>query len=330
MPSNVQLYSYVLYLLVPSLFAERIDFRPSRQVQADLIALHELLAPVHQLPIQLRTSSQSEFAAEAVQDSDVVIFTGRYQNAETLRAKLSPGQLLLFMGMGTNPFVIASDADLDLAARDLADIRLLNSGQDCLAPDAVFVHQSVAAPFLDTLRSELDARKYGERTDPAADYGPLYYPSAFEDTLLFLARHHDDIAHGGVVHSAQMRVDPTVLVRGLEHSRAVPEFFAPVFNLFSWDDEAELNEVLACNHYSERALGASVYGTAPSTVAQLERKHTVTRDSTLFTVDDGNQPFGGGGRMANYIATAKDLRAEPVLVSKAVADQFGAAPRTGS
>ncbi|MGG7572787.1 hypothetical protein [Streptomyces sirii] len=38
-----------------------------------------------------------------------------------------------------------------------------------------------------------------------------------------------------------------------------------------------------------------------------------------MSIDDGNAPFGGYGRMANYISDGRELRAEPVLLSKAVA-----------
>ncbi len=70
-----------------------------------------------------------------------------------------------------------------------------------------------------------------------------------------------------------------------------------------------------------------MYGEAPDLVAALRRRTTVTLDTTLLSIDDGNAPFGGFGRMANYITDGEELWAEPVLISKAVAEHYPKAPR---
>lgn len=44
----------------------------------------------------------------------------------------------------------------------------------------------------------------------------------------------------------------------------------------------------------------------------------------LTAVDDGNAPFGGRGHVANYIAYRGRLHAEPILISKAVAEHWRA------
>jgi aldehyde dehydrogenase (NAD+) len=323
MPSNVVLYSYILYLLVPSLYTDRLSFRPSRHVKDQTARIHQLLQPVHQLPIELCDLSQRTFLEQEVDPADLVVFTGRYGNAEQIRPRLRKDQLMLFFGMGVNPFVVAPDAQIPDAARDLADVRLLNTGQDCLAPDAVFVHEDIADPFLEALVAELAARRYGPYRDPEADYGPLYYEEAFDEAVRFLTRWRRHIVHGGGIDAGPLRVDPTVVVRDdLSQARTVHEFFAPVFNVFRYRDEGDLKEIFASNQYSERAMGASVYGTPGPVVTYLERKHTVTRNQTLVAVDDGNQPFGGRGRMANYASFGGSVHTEPILVSKAAADHF--------
>jgi hypothetical protein len=85
-------------------------------------------------------------------------------------------------------------------------------------------------------------------------------------------------------------------------------------------------------YFQERAMAATVYGDMPGTVELLRRRHTVSVNETVIDIEDGNAPFGGTGIRANYAALGRERRAEPLLVSKAVADHFGrdrsAAPDT--
>ncbi|KUL36041.1 aldehyde dehydrogenase [Streptomyces sp. NRRL F-4489] len=326
MPSNVILYSYALYLLVPALYTDELVFRPSSRVKDQMVRLHALLAERHRLPVTLSGASQREFLREQVLPADVVVFTGAYRNAEQIRAQLSPGQLLLFYGSGVNPFVVAPGADVARAARDAITIRTLNTGQDCLGPDLFAVHHTLLDPFLDALVSELKGLRYGPYTDPDADFGPIFYDGALEEAAQFLARNRAGIVHGGHVDFRARRLDPTVVVgEEITPRTHVPEFFAPIFNVAPWRDEESLAATLTTGMFTERALGSSVYGQAPALVEALRRRTTVTLDTTLLSIDDGNAPFGGYGRMANYISDGHEVRAEPVLVSRAVA-----AYRTGA
>ncbi|MFI6765891.1 aldehyde dehydrogenase family protein [Streptomyces sp. NPDC050355] len=320
MPSNVILYSYALYLLVPALYTDHLVFRPSSRVKDQMRRLHTLLAEQHGLPITLTGASQRDFLHDHVLPADVVVFTGAYANAEQIRAQLSPGQLFVFLGSGVNPFVVAPGADPEQAARDAIAIRVLNTGQDCLGPDLFSVHESLLDPFVDALVAELKGLRYGPYTDPDADFGPIFYDSALADGAQFLAGNRGEIVHGGHVDFRARRLDPTVVVGTEVTPRThVPEFFAPIFNVAGYRDEDALAATLTTGMFTERALGSSVYGHAPRLVEALRRRTTVTLDTTLMSIDDGNAPFGGYGRMANYISDGRELRAEPVLLSKAVA-----------
>ncbi|MFC7558501.1 aldehyde dehydrogenase family protein [Paenibacillus farraposensis] len=156
MPSNVVLYSYALYLLIPSLYVENIDFRPSSHVNEYVSLLHEKLQAVHGLPIYNRKVSQKVFMENSVIPADIVVFTGSYTNAEKIKKQIRKEQLYIFYGQGINPFIIGPDADLELAVTDVIRMRLYNSGQDCLGPDIILVHQDVRESFKDLLIKRLD------------------------------------------------------------------------------------------------------------------------------------------------------------------------------
>ncbi len=319
MPSNIPLYSYALYMLVASLYSERIVFRPSSDIKSQIQRLHALLAPVHGLPIELSGLSQRKFVTGPVREADLIVFTGDYSNAETVRERLEEDQLFLFFGRGINPFVIAPDADLAHAVQDVTRIRLYNSGQDCFGPDVVFAPQGRTEEFIGLLSAELASLRFGENSDPAADYGPIHYDSALVNCSDYLVRHTSRIRHGGRIDLRSRRIEPTVLLWGFDDKIPLAEMFAPVFNIVSYPGARRLRERLSSPYFSERALGAMVYGNDPETVKVLSERHQTCVNRTLLDAEDGNRPFGGFGMRANYLCYGGERHAGPLLMSQAVA-----------
>lgn len=323
MPSNVLLYSYVMYLVVPSLYAGHLTFRPSSKVAEQTRLLHELLAPVHGLPIELSPLSQRKFVEGPGAAAGLLVFTGTYPNAERVRASLSKEQVFVFFGQGVNPFVLGADADVDRAVDDAVRIRLHNSGQDCFGPDVFLVPARLQADFAGGLGKRLAELRFGATSDPGADYGPLHYEDALTDAVEYLQRHREAIVHGGNVDFAAAHVEPTVFLREPSEDPALREFFAPLFNVVTYDGVAALRGLLNTPYLVDRAMGAMAYGLDEETTALLARRHTVAVDRTLLDVDDGNRPFGGRGMVANYVSFNGTRTAEPLLLSKVVADYFG-------
>lgn len=322
MPSNIPLYSYALYMLVASLYSETITFRPSSAIKSQMQRLHALLAPVHGLPIKLFELSQRKFVTGPVREADLIVFTGNYSNAETVREGLAEDQLFLFFGHGINPFVIAPDADLAHAAHDVTKIRLHNSGQDCFGPDVVFAPQGRTEEFIDLLSAKLTSLRFGQNSDPAVDYGPIFYDSALVNCSDYLVRHVSRIRHGGRIDLPSRRIEPTVLLWDFDDKIPLDEMFAPVFNVVAYPSARRLRERLASPYFSERALGAMVYGNDPETVKILTERHQTCVNHTLLDAEDGNRPFGGLGMRANYISYGGERHAEPLLISQAVAQNL--------
>ncbi|GGP79852.1 aldehyde dehydrogenase family protein [Saccharothrix coeruleofusca] len=330
MSSNVLCYSYVLHLLIPLLYTERVTFRPSAKVADTTRRLHELLAPVHRLPVEISPLSQRRFVEGPVTTADVVVFTGTYRNAEQIRAQLRPDQLMLFFGQGVNPFLVLPGADVELAVTDAIRIRMLNSGQDCFGPDVFLVADSEAERFVGLLTERLTTLRYGPYRDRDADYGPLFYDSALETATEYLHRHREHIVHGGRLDLRERHLEPTVLVRPSDLRLKLDELFSPIFNVVVHTDPEQLRSFLRTPHLNDRAMAAMVYGQDSATTELLSRRHLVCVNRTLLDVDDGNKPFGGYGVVANYAAYGGKRVAEPLLISKAVADHLPVAAEAAS
>ncbi|MHC2185354.1 aldehyde dehydrogenase (NAD+) [Rathayibacter agropyri] len=320
LPSNVVLYSYVLYALVPSLYASRILIRPASHVQETVAHLHALLEPMHGLAIELREETQRQFVERALPTAQVVVFAGAYQNAERIRATLRRDQVFFFLGSGINPIIVTAAADIEQAATGIVDIRLLNSGQDCLGPDAIWVERAVAKDLLNALDRRLDEVHYGAYDDPTTDYGNICYPGIVRDVAEYLDRSQVRIRRGGRIDFSSRHIEPTVVVWEDAMIMEITEFFSPIFNIGLYDSEEVVVDALDSTIYRERAMGATVFGPSALLVSALSRRHTLTVDETLLAIDDGNAPLGGRGPMANYIAVGGSIHPEPILLSKGLAE----------
>src|SRR5579885_244889 len=141
-PSNVVLYSYVLYGIVPSLFSRRIVIRPSTHSSDVVLKVHDLFGDRFDLPVDVLPIGQREFSLRMA-DADVVVFTGAYENGIEVQKRHS-NALFLYFGSGINPLIVGPNADLARSVSSAVRARTFNSGQDCMCPNVYFIHKSLS------------------------------------------------------------------------------------------------------------------------------------------------------------------------------------------
>ncbi len=322
MPSNMLLYFYVLYLIIPSLYSQRVLCRPSSHIVQQTERLHRLLLPVHRLPVSLQLVSQRVFLEESLPQAQLVVFTGTYVNAEQVRHQLSPEkQTYVFFGQGVNPAVVGDQADVEQAVKDLISARMFNTGQDCMGPNVLFVCRKQAERFRECLHERLSHLVFGPRDDPGADYNPIFYLSTLSTLSQYFTDNGQFIEFGGTIDFAKRKIAPTVLRGNLTQRAPVIEYFGPVFHVVEYADEASLISELDGGFYRDRAMGASVHG-SPALAEFLRGNHMVAVNQSLFDIENGNQPFGGYGQMANYVFHARRVKRSPILLSQVVGEHF--------
>ena len=90
------------------------------------------------------------------QGFDHVLFTGGTEIGRKILAAAAPTLTPVTLELGgKSPVIIAADADLGVAARRIAWLKLMNSGQTCLAPDYLLVESSVRDRFVEILLTTL-------------------------------------------------------------------------------------------------------------------------------------------------------------------------------
>lgn len=89
---------------------------------------------------------------------DHVLFTGGTEIGRKIMAAAAPTLTPVTLELGgKSPVLVTADADLEVAARRIAWVKLMNSGQTCIAPDYVLVERTVADAFTDKLVAAMAA-----------------------------------------------------------------------------------------------------------------------------------------------------------------------------
>jgi succinate-semialdehyde dehydrogenase/glutarate-semialdehyde dehydrogenase len=227
---------------------------------------------------------------------DKLAFTGSVPTGRRVMAACAPNltPVVLELG-GKDATIVASDADLDAAAKGVVWGGLFNGGQACVGVERVYVVESVRDKFLAKVREEATDVNVG--VEPLSAYGPMTVGAQID----LVRRHVDDALKagaealvGGPESIRPPYIDPIVLVDVPEDCSAVrEETFGPVVVINTVPD---IDEAVRRANGTPFGLGSSVYsaGHGPAIASRLRAGGT-TINSVLSFVGMSSIPFGGVG-----------------------------------
>lgn len=161
---------------------------------------------------------------------------------------------------GKSPVVVDQTADIELAARTIAWGKFINSGQTCIAPDHIYVHDSIRERFVQRVCAHLDAW-YGEGL--AAKDAELSrvinvrhtqrVASLIDDAKARGAR----VLYGGAVDLEAHFVSPTLLGDIPDDARIMhEEIFGPLLPIIGFE---HLDEVIERINAAPKALALYIW-----------------------------------------------------------------------
>ena len=181
-------------------------------------------------------------ASRLVGDSRVraVSLTGGQPAGRAVAAAAAPRMAALQLELGgSNPAVVADDADVAASALALADGTAKLNGQWCEAPRRVFVARSLHDDLRDALVESLSGRRIGAVEDEQTQIGPLahrgHLAKVREQVAALGGR---QLATAAVPASEGFYLSPTVVV-DVSPQAAAEEIFGPVLTLHPVDSDRE-------------------------------------------------------------------------------------------
>jgi succinate-semialdehyde dehydrogenase/glutarate-semialdehyde dehydrogenase len=223
---------------------------------------------------------------------------------------------------GSDPFVVLEDADLEKAATEALNSRLINMGQSCIAAKRFIVVKEVYEDFLELFREKMAALKIGDPTDEENDYGPMAQESLaqelHEQVKATIKKGAKVVLGGDRPKSEGAFFNPTILTEVKKGSPAYKEeLFGPVATVFNVKNEKEAIKLANTSRYG---LGGSVWTQDRDRGQYLARQI----DSGAVYVNkmmasDPAVPFGGVkksgfGRELSYLGIREFMNQKTIWV----------------
>jgi acyl-CoA reductase-like NAD-dependent aldehyde dehydrogenase len=288
--------------VAPALAAgNTVIIKPSEMTPLTTMAFAEIFDHLPPGVVNIVTGYGATIGRELVVSpgTQMVAFTGSFATGREI-ARLAADRVKrthLELG-GKDAFIVADDADLDVAVPGVAWAALLNAGQVCTSTERVYVHESILKPFTDRLVDYVRTLRLGHGLDPQTDIGPL-----IGDRYRAKVESHVDEARGrgakvlaGGKRPEQLDrgffYEPTVLT-GVDHSFRImrEETFGPTIPIMAY---RSFDEAIALTNDSDYGLGANLYTNDPRKVKQYyeEVKAGTCWVNDPLTDNDAG-PFGG-------------------------------------
>ncbi len=201
---------------------------------------------------------------------------------------------------GKSPVVVLPDADLDRAARAIAQGIFGNAGQMCWAGSRLIVHRTVRDAVLAKVRTIAESMRLGPGTEDGVEMGPLVSREQSTRVLEYVRSARDDgatvVTGGGPPDDPRLAdgnfVRPTVVADLPPTARAArEEIFGPVLSTFDYDD---VDEAVRLANDTPYGLFAALWTRDLALAHQLARR----LEAGLVVVNEPPRtfpqtPFGG-------------------------------------
>lgn len=288
--------------VAPALAAgNTVVIKPSEMTPLSTLLFAELFAHLPEGVVNIISGYGAECGEPLVLDPRVrvIAFTGSLATGQRIAQLAAPMMKKLHLELGgKDAFIVAEDANLEVAVPGVAWAALLNSGQVCTSTERVYVHESIASEFIERIAAYARGLRLGPGIEPGSDMGPLIgerYRARVEAQVEEAKALGARVLTGGRRPPQFARgyfYEPTVLT-DLNHSMPLmrEETFGPTIPIMTY---RSFDEAIALANDSKYGLGANLYTHDP---LKAKRFFEEVEAGTLWIndplTDNDAGPFGG-------------------------------------
>lgn len=199
---------------------------------------------------------------------------------------------------GKSPAIVTKDADLEVAAKRIVWGKFLNAGQTCVAPDYLFVEESIHEQFLEMLRKYITEFQYGP---DAEQYTRIINRKNFDRLVKLIPE--DKLYFGGNSDTEKLYIEPTLLNNiNWEDDVMQEEIFGPILPVMSF---THFNLVLKTILELEKPLAAYLFTRNSEEKEAFKSKLSFGGgciNDVIMHLSNDQLPFGGVGNsgIGNY------------------------------
>lgn len=225
---------------------------------------------------------------------DYIFFTGSVNVGKIVMEAAAKNLVPVTLELGgKSPTIVDKTAKVDLAAKRVAWGKYLNSGQTCIAPDYVYVHETVAEDFKASLKKYIH-KFYGENVIESPDYGRIVSERHY--TRLKDLIDENKIYSGGHFSDETFYIEPTVIENVTWQDPVMSdEIFGPILPILTFND---MDHVISEINARPKPLALYLF-----TESKKVEKEVLSRTSsggvaineTITHIVSPHLPFGGVG-----------------------------------
>ena len=230
---------------------------------------------------------------------DHIFFTGSPTVGKYVMAAAAKNLTSVTLELGgKSPVIVDKSVDIKKAVKSIAWGKFVNNGQTCIAPDYLYVHESIKGEFLTEILASID-KQYGLGNDAKDnnDYCQIVNNGHYQRIRRLLTdaqAQGGKLITGGQTDDAGRFIAPT-LIEGMSGSSAImnEEIFGPLLPIITFTD---LDEVISYINSKPKPLALYIFSKDSRTIEKILTE-TSAGDScvnqTMMHNAHQNLPFGG-------------------------------------
>jgi acyl-CoA reductase-like NAD-dependent aldehyde dehydrogenase len=276
-----------------------VVLKPASQTPLSAIALARLLLGECGLPaghLNVVTGSGSTVGAAIVEHDDIamITFTGSPEVGWGIRAQAPRKKVGLELGNNA-PVILEPSADYETAAKKISVAGYSHAGQSCISTQRVYVHESIADRFVDTLAPLVEGLRVGNPLDEATDVSALISSGERDRVAAWVEEalaQGAQLACGGKIGEDGL-LRPTLLTNVTPDMKVCAgEVFGPVVGVATYTDYGEALRLANDTRYGLQAAVFTRELDATLRAARtLDFGGVLVNEVPTFRADQ--QPYGG-------------------------------------
>ncbi len=198
---------------------------------------------------------------------------------------------------GSDPYIVLKDADIEMAAETCVNSRLINNGQSCIAAKRFIVEKDIAKEFIRLFKSKMEARKFGDPSNPQFHLGTMAREDLRDDlhkqVLASINQGAKCILGGYIPKEKGAFYPPTILTHVKKGNTAYQEeIFGPVAAIIIAKDEKEAIDIANDTSFG---LGGALFTKNIKKGEKLAKEKLQAGSCFVnsFVKSDPRLPFGG-------------------------------------
>ena len=243
-PWNYPLQLTIMPLIGALAAGNSCFIKPSEFAPATSSLLSELIQNCFEATIVTVVEGDQMVAEELLTlEWDFIFFTGSKRVGKKIHQAAAEHQIPVALELGgKNPCIVEPSGMNKETVRQIAWGKFMNAGQTCIAPDTVYVHESVYPQFLEQLKKQIE-EFYGSTPKNSRDYSRIIHHNHLEHLVRYLK--DGTVVYGGIFDVEECYLSPTIVTNVQKDSSLMKEeIFGPILPVIPYSSIESLTTEL--------------------------------------------------------------------------------------